>query len=87
MTSARIGRWGKTLAVRIPAAVARAAKFDTGAMVEVTALDDNSVIVRRLAADPTLEVLFADQPPGLWREAYRDAFDWGRDRGRETVEE
>jgi antitoxin MazE len=40
-------QWGNSLAVRIPAAVARSARFKVGQLVEVSAQDSN-VLVRSL---------------------------------------
>jgi antitoxin MazE len=40
-------RWGNSLAVRIPAAVARSARFKVGQPVEVSAQDSN-VLVRAI---------------------------------------
>lgn len=41
-----VQQWGNSLAVRIPAAVARSAHFTVGQPVEVTAADDG-VLVKR----------------------------------------
>jgi antitoxin MazE len=60
-----IQRWGNSLAVRIPAAVARSARFRVGQPVEVSAQDSNVLVkaigdpkltlAQKLAAfDPTL---------------------------------
>jgi len=42
-----VQRWGNSLAVRIPAAVARSARFRVGQPVEVSA-QDSSVLVRAI---------------------------------------
>jgi antitoxin MazE len=42
-----VQQWGNSLAVRIPAAVARSARFKVGQPVEVSAHDDN-VLVRSI---------------------------------------
>ena len=44
-----VQRWGNSLAVRIPAAVARSARFRVGQPVEVSAHDSN-VLVKALGA-------------------------------------
>jgi antitoxin MazE len=60
-----VQQWGNSLAVRIPAAVARSARFRVGQPVEVSAQDSNIVVkalgepkltlAQKLAAfDPTL---------------------------------
>jgi len=80
-----IGRWGKNLAVRFPADVARAAGLSDGERVEIAASGED-IVIRKLAPEPTLESMFAGKPPEAWRALYRDAYDWGPDRGRERVE-
>jgi antitoxin MazE len=47
-----VQRWGNSLAVRIPAAVARSARFRVGQPVEVSAQDSN-VMVRSIG-EPNL---------------------------------
>ena len=40
----RVAKWGNSLAVRIPAAVARSARFRVGQPVEVSAQDSNILV-------------------------------------------
>ena len=47
-----VQRWGNSLAVRIPAAVARSARFKVGQPVEVSAQDSN-VLVRPIGSPKT----------------------------------
>lgn len=42
-----VQRWGNSLAVRIPAAVARSARFEVGQPVEVSVADEG-ILVKRL---------------------------------------
>jgi antitoxin MazE len=59
-----VQQWGNSLAVRIPAAIARAARFRVGQPVEVTAEDAN-VLVRSIG-EPRLTLeqkLAAFDPP------------------------
>ncbi len=86
MVRAVIGRWGKNLAVRFPADIAKAARLKEGERIEIAASGDD-IVIRKLAPEPTLEAMFAGQSPEAWRALYRDAFDWDPDRGRERVEE
>ena len=86
MSLAIVGKWGKSLAVRLPAEVARSAGLSGGERVEVETQDGN-ILVRRTAPSFTLEGLFRGKSPKQWRAAYSSAFDWGPDRGREVVEE
>jgi len=86
MSQAIVGKWGKSLAVRIPGEVANAAGVNDGERVEIEARDGD-IIIRRAAPRLTLEELFRGKSPQQWREAYAGAFDWGPDLGREIVEE
>ena len=59
----RLQQWGNSLAVRIPAAVARSARFKVGQPVEVSAHDSN-VLVKAIG-EPRLTLaqkLFAFDP-------------------------
>ena len=47
-----VQQWGNSLAVRIPAGVARSARFRVGQLVEVSAQDSNVVV--RPVGDPKL---------------------------------
>ncbi|MBS0367444.1 MAG: AbrB/MazE/SpoVT family DNA-binding domain-containing protein [Proteobacteria bacterium] len=50
-----VQRWGNSLAVRIPAALARSARFVVGQPVELSVTDDDAVLVRR-AGKPKLSL-------------------------------
>ena len=63
-----VQRWGNSLAVRIPAALARSARFAVGVPVELS-LQDGSVL------------LSAVGPPQLSLEQKLAAFDLGRHGG------
>lgn len=86
MSQAIVGRWGKSLAVRIPGEVANAAGIGGGERVEVEARDGD-IVIRRAVPRFTLEELFRGRSPEEWRAAYAGAYDWGPDVGREAVEE
>jgi antitoxin component of MazEF toxin-antitoxin module len=86
MTQAVIGRWGKNLAVRFPADIAKTAGLDDGQTVEIIAQEDE-LLIRKLPPEVTIETMFLGKSPEAWRALYSDAFDWGPDRGREHVEE
>jgi antitoxin MazE len=86
MTKVIVGKWGKSLAIRLPSDIAKAVGLSDGERVEVAAQQD-SIIVRRTVPRFTLDELFEGKTPEQWRAAYKDAFDWGADRGREVVEE
>jgi antitoxin component of MazEF toxin-antitoxin module len=86
MSQAVVGRWGKNLAIRFPADVAKAAGLGDGQRVEIVS-HDNEVVIRKLPPEFTIDEMFRGKPPQAWREIYADAYDWGPDRGRERVEE
>ena len=86
MPRAIIGRWGKNLAIRFPAEIAKKAALRDGQPVEILA-SGAEVVIRKLPAEMTVEAMFAAQSLEVWRALYRDAFDWGSDRGPERVEE
>ena len=46
MSEAKIGRWGKSLAVRVPLAVAKAAGLTEGEQVDIEARGGDIVILR-----------------------------------------
>jgi antitoxin MazE len=86
MSPAIIGKWGRSLAVRIPAEVAHAAGIGEGQRVEIEAKDGN-LVIRRAAPRFTLEELFRGKSAQEWRRAYAGAYDWGPDIGREIVDQ
>ena len=86
MARAVIGRWGRDLAIRFPAEVAKNAGLRVGQPVEIAATDDE-LIIRKLPGEVSLKSMFAGKSPAGWRALYHDGFDWGPDRGRERVEE
>jgi antitoxin component of MazEF toxin-antitoxin module len=86
MPRVTVGKWGKNLAIRFPAEIAKAAGLSDGEIVEIQALD-RGIIIRRALPHFTLEELFKGKSPKQWRAAYARAFDWGSDVGREIVEE
>ena len=86
MAQATLGRWGKSLAVRLPSDVAAVFNLRDGDRVDVE-IDGDSITIRRSQPSYTLEDLFAGKSPEEWRALYRDSYDWGPDVGREIVEE
>jgi len=86
MPQATVGRWGKSLAIRLPGEVAKTAGIGVGDRVEIETRDGD-IVIRPAAPRFTLQELFRGKSPQEWRAAYADAFDWGPDVGREAVEE
>jgi antitoxin MazE len=86
MSEAIVGRWGKSLAVRLPGEVAQAAGVGAGERVQVVA-EGGEIVIRRAAPQFTLKELFRGRSALEWRALYAGAYDWGPDQGREIVEE
>ena len=86
MSQVIVGRWGKNLAVRLPNEIVNASGLTDGERVEIEAQDGN-IILRRTVPRFTLKELFQGKPPAEWRAQYREAFDWGPDVGRETIDD
>ena len=86
MSRAIIGRWGKNLAIRLPAEIAKTAGLSNGQRVEIMSSGEE-VVIRKLPDAATIESMFAGKSPQTWRALYREAYDWGPDQGRERVEE
>ena len=86
MSQAVVGRWGKSLALRIPGEIADAAGIVEGERVEFET-HGAEIIIRHAPPRFTLEELFRGKTPEEWRTLYANAYDWGPDVGREIVEE
>jgi len=86
MASATLGKWGNSLAVRIPGDVAATARLAEGDAVEIEARAD-AVIIRPAAPRLSAAELFKGRSAAEWRALYADAYDWGPDVGREGVPE
>ena len=86
MSQITVGRWGKSLAVRLPGEIVKETGLTDGERVEIEARDGD-IVIRRAAPSFTLEQLFRGKSPAEWRAAYAGAYDWGPDVGREAVEE
>ena len=86
MSRAIVGKWGKNLAIRLPGEITRATKLSNGDRVDISAVAGD-IVIRRTVPTFTVEELFKGKSSKEWRAAYREAFDWGPDVGREIVEE
>lgn len=86
MSQVTVGRWGKNLAIRFPADIAKSLGLHDGEHVQIETQDD-AIVIRRTAPHVTLDRMFQGKRPEDWRTAYAHAFDWGPDVGREIVEE
>ena len=81
MPKAQMAKWGNSLALRIPKAVAEEARIREGDAVEIRA-DKGRIEVRRTERIPTLEQLVAQITP---ENRYTET-DWSPDLGLEKVE-
>ena len=81
-----VGKWGKSLAIRLPGEIVKAAGLSNGERLDIEA-HDGEIVIRRAVPYFTLEELFRGKSPEEWRADYVGAFDWAPDVGREAVEE
>jgi len=86
LAAATMGKWGNSLAVRIPGEVATAARLAEGDVIEMEVTSEG-VMLRPVAPRFSAASLFAGRDAASWRADYTDAFDWGPDVGREAVPE
>jgi antitoxin MazE len=75
----QVGKWGNSLAVRIPDACAQDMKLVEGMLLEVS-LVDGGLLLRPRAKEYTLEELVA----GITPENVHGETDWGEAVGRES---
>ena len=83
---AKIGKWGTSLALRLPAEIVDELRLGPGDRVLLGVVGDE-LVGRRVAADElTVEDLFAGYAPGALVDAYAaEAIDWGPDVCAEIV--
>jgi len=77
---ARVGKWGNSLALRIPAAVAAAGRLSDGDAVEVTA-EDGYLVIRKTGRELTL----ADMLSRMTDENLHEPIDFGPPVGKELL--
>ncbi|MCA9822712.1 MAG: AbrB/MazE/SpoVT family DNA-binding domain-containing protein [Dehalococcoidia bacterium] len=77
----KVSRWGNSLAVRIPKAIAEEAGIAENAVVEIRN-EDTGIVVEptRDSDDPTLDELLE----GLTPDKVHGEFDWGPPAGKEV---
>ena len=78
----QVSKWGNSLGLRLPRALAREIGVREGQVVDVTA-EAGRLIVEPATRPPRLEALLKGMTP----EAMHEAFDWGDDEGREALDE
>ena len=77
--TATIQKWGNSLALRLPRALAQQIKVSEGQAVELKVTDDK-LIVRAARRRPTLDELLAKVTP----ENIHPETDWGPPQGKEV---
>ena len=79
---ATVSLWGKSTAIRIPAAVVKQSALRIGQSVQVESASDGSITIRPVIERPKLETLLA----GVTRENMPDEadFSWGKPTGSEV---
>jgi len=82
----KIGRWGNSAGVRIPASALTAAGLAVGDKVEVMARD-GVVEVRAKGRVPSVEELFAEAAKEYGKLEPPELLDWGPDRGAEIIDD
>ena len=75
----KVAKWGNSLAVRIPAALAEEARLVCGDNIEVRVVDGTIVLSARRRV-PTLEEMLASVTPGQTH----GEVDWGKPVGNEV---
>ena len=78
-TTTQVSKWGNSLGLRLPKAVAREARLDEGDTVDV-AVKDGAIVIRPSRPTYSLEQLVATITP---RNRHRES-DWGERVGHET---
>jgi antitoxin MazE len=76
----RVSKWGNSLAVRIPLAIARQASLNEGDSVALALGSDGGIIVRPARHKYQLSELVARITP---RNRHRET-DWGKPQGEES---
>lgn len=86
MSTVTIGRWGRSLAVRLPSDLAGRLSFAEGQAVEVEQRDDE-IVIRKVKAPLTIADMFKGKSVEEWRAMYAGSNPWGPDVGREIIDE
>lgn len=85
MACVTVGKWGKNLAVRLPADIVRSTGLNDGESVDID-VDDGTIVIHRRVPRFTPEDLFRGKSAADWRAIYAGAYDWGPDIGQEIIE-
>ena len=77
----RVSKWGNSLGVRIPKDIANQAGLADGARVDIET-DGERVVISRPRPRYKLQELLVGMTP----KTMHQAFDWGPDAGRESID-
>jgi antitoxin MazE len=77
---AQISKWGNSLAVRIPQALAKEARLAEGDRLTLSLAEDGSIVLRSVCRKYQLRDLVAKITP----KNRHSETDWGKPEGRET---
>jgi antitoxin MazE len=80
--TATIQKWGNSLALRLPKALANEAHITEGSQVELVRTDEGVLVKAGRKPRYRLSELLA----GVTRKNVHSETDWGRSAGRETLE-
>ena len=78
----QVSKWGNSLGVRLPKALAAQVGVADGQRVEVS-VEGGRLVITPVKGGYCLADLLANMSP----DAMRSAFDWGEDRGRERLDD
>lgn len=85
MVQVTIGRWGNSLAVRLPSDVIQASHLHDGARVDVL-VSDGVIQIRAIDDASNVDEWFKGKTDEEWWAEYRTvSIDWGPDVGWEIV--
>ena len=79
---ATVSQWGKSTAIRIPAAVVKKSALRVGQSVQVENASDGSITIRPVVLRPKLETLLAGVTPGNMPD--EADISWGKPVGTEV---
>lgn len=79
----RVARWGNSLAIRIPAALARAADLSQGQEIAVEARD-GELLIRAVRTERPRRHTFSELAKDMTADKRHELIDWGPPVGREA---
>lgn len=86
MSRVILGRWGHSLAFKLPSELASRLSLTEGAALDLEEAADG-LLIRKAKGPLTIEEMFAGKTPEEWRAIYAGSDPWGPDVGREIIDE